>query len=130
MRVASALLLAVGLVNLLPGLAGLLPSATGVLYGVDSADSSIQLMLRHRAILLALVGAGLLIAVPVRWLRPAAIGAAAVSMGSFVVLQLAAPDTTAQLARVAVVDVVALAALALAARLTVKSSASNPAPTA
>jgi hypothetical protein len=29
MRFASVLLLAVGLVNLLPGLAGLLPSATG-----------------------------------------------------------------------------------------------------
>jgi hypothetical protein len=117
MRLPSVLLLAVGLVNLLPGLAGLLPSATGPLYGVTPADPSVELMLRHRAILLALVGAGLLTAVLIRRLRPAAMTAAAISMSSFVVLQLATSDTTPQLARVATVDIFALAALALAARL-------------
>jgi hypothetical protein len=74
-------------------------------------------MLRHRGVLLALVGAGLLTAVPIRRLRPAAMTAAAVSMSSFVILQLATSGVTPQLARVATIDIVALAALAFVARL-------------
>lgn len=116
-RTVSALLLAVGLANLLPGVAGLLPSATGTLYGVEATDPSTELVFRHRAVLLALVGGGLLAAVLSRRFRPAAIGAAALSMSGFLALWLAVPGTSAELGRVAAVDVAALAALAVAAWL-------------
>lgn len=71
-RVATTLLLLVGAVNLLPGFVAVAPSRITTAYGVsvDGADSAdLTVLLRHRAVLLALVGLSLICAAFVPSLR-------------------------------------------------------------
>src|SRR5690606_6955912 len=60
-KIGTALFVAVGLLNLAPGLVALLPSRLDT-YGVVAADATSTLLLRHRAVMLALLGAALLAA--------------------------------------------------------------------
>ncbi|MFX4293277.1 phosphopantetheine adenylyltransferase [Streptomyces bohaiensis] len=122
-RLITALLVVVGAVNLLPGYVALAPARMDTAYGVstdgpDSAD--LTMLLRHRAVLLALVGVGLLVAAFLPALRPAAITAAAVSMGSFLLFAYTTADLGAATVRVARIDIAALALLAVAAALVVR----------
>lgn len=107
---AAALLIVAGLINIAPGVVALAPSRAEALYGTVVVDRDLTLLLRHRAILLATVGAGLVVAAFVPSTRPVTIAAGLVSMGSFLVLAAAAgprglgPKTR----RIAYVDVGAI----------------------
>lgn len=110
-RIVTAAYLAVGLLNLLPvvGVTGAarLESLYGV--GVDSPD--LELLLRHRALLLGLVGAVLAAAAWHPPLRATAAILGLVSMGTFVVLALPVGLQGPAIARVFWADVVGLAVL-------------------
>lgn len=112
--VVSVLLVIVGLINAAPGFAAVLPGALGRAYGVDIADPNVAMLLRHRAVLLFIVGMALIVAGFVDQLRVAATIGGAVSMVSYVVVVLAG-GANQQLRRVAYVDVVAMILLASAA---------------
>lgn len=114
---ATLILLAVGAVNLIPGVVALLPDRTVALYGLGVDGASMSLLIRHRAVLLACVGLGLTVAAFVHALRTPALAFAAMSKLSFLALYLMTPGLTSELRRVAAVDVVALALLAVAALL-------------
>lgn len=103
----AAVLLIVGALNLIPG-AGLLgPERLADLYGVTGSDESVLVLLRHRALLLAMLGLFLVLAAfRADWRRPALI-AGLLSNVVFVLLTKAEP-TTAEIARVATIDLVAL----------------------
>lgn len=116
-RIAQVLQAGVGLANLAPGVAVLSPSRVESLYGVTISDPDTELLLRHRAAILSLVGGGLVTGAFVPTLRPAAQIAAALSMGSYVVLAAAIRGTNPKLKRVVRVDVGAMAALAAAVAL-------------
>ncbi|AQA22399.1 hypothetical protein FCG67_22725 [Rhodococcus oryzae] len=116
-RIARALLVGVGLVNLAPGAAALSASRVESLYGVRVGDADLELLLRHRAALLAIVGGGLLAGTFVPSIRVPTVAAAATSMGSYVALTAAVGPTNPQSSRVRAVDVGALAALAVAVGL-------------
>ncbi len=105
--VVAAVLLIVGTLNLIPG-AGLLgPERLADLYGVTGSDESVLVLLRHRALLLAMLGLFLVLAAfRADWRRPALI-AGLLSNVVFVLLTKAEP-TTAEIARVATIDLVAL----------------------
>ena len=112
-HIVTVLLVLVGIVNLLP-LAGVLGAPQlESLYGVAISEPNLVLLLRHRAVLLGLVGALLIYAAGRPAHRPAAIIAALVSMLSFVALAALA-EYNAYIHTVVVVDVVASLALALA----------------
>lgn len=92
----------------LPGLAG--AAALQGLYGLPALDPASELLLRHRALLFGLLGGGLLLALrlpdwrlPLLWLTLAA------DVG-FLLLVPGAPELNTALQRVAVFDVVAVAA--------------------
>lgn len=108
MRVAAALLFAlVGIVNLVPVAGALSPERVQGLYGVAFQGPDLALLLRHRALLFAVVGGLLMVAAfQPRW-RAAAALAGAFSMLSFVVLAWIIGNVTAELRRVAMIDVVA-----------------------
>lgn len=109
---------AVGLLNLAPGLAALAPSQLATAYGVVVPDATGVLLLRHRAVMLALLGAALLAAAFVpRFRLPVAV-VAAVGKLSFVTLVLTTPAAHPKLTSVALADVAALAALTTAVLLT------------
>jgi hypothetical protein len=108
-------LLLVSVIHLLP-LAGVLgPPALQRLYGLPVDDPTLELLLRHRAVLFGLLGAGLaLAALKPAWHGPALV-AAAVSVVSFLLLAWSLPGAVnAAIATVVRVDLVALVLLAAA----------------
>lgn len=109
------ILLGTGVVNGLPllGIAG--AGALRALYGVAVTDPDLLVLMRHRAVLLGLLGAALAGAAFVPSWRLPAIVAGLVSMGVFVVLALGAPGS--KIATTMIVDVVLCAALGVALAL-------------
>jgi hypothetical protein len=114
---ATALYLTVAVVNLLPAIGALSTTRLATLYGVAVEDPNLAILLRHRAVLFAIVGGLLALAALHPPLRPVAIVAGLVSMLSFVVVAYVVGGYNAQLARVVAVDVVASIALVIAAGL-------------
>lgn len=106
------ILLGTGLVNGLPfvGVAG--AGWLGRLYGVPIADPDLLVLMRHRALLLGLLGAALVAAAFVPALRLPAMIAGLVSMLAFV--DLARAPSGRKVRTTAVVDVGLSAALAVA----------------
>jgi hypothetical protein len=87
------------------------------LYGVSLDDPNLVILMRHRAVLFAIVGALLIVAAFDPSLRRVAIAAGLLSMVSFVVLALTVGDYNPLLRRVVAVDVIAGAGLLTAAVL-------------
>ena len=125
-RVATALLLLVGAVNLLPGFVAVAPSRITTAYGVsvDGADSAdLTVLLRHRAVLLGLVGLSLICAAFVPSLRIPAVTAGVISMGAFLLLAYSTSGLNSATMRVARIDVAAIVLLAVAAVLVWRKNA-------
>ncbi|HET6357777.1 hypothetical protein [Streptomyces sp.] len=119
-RLITALLVVVGAVNLLPAVVAVAPSRINTAYGVsvDGADSAdLTVLLRHRAVLLGLVGIGLLCAAFIPSLRVPAMIAGAASMGTFLLFAYATPALNSATMRVGRIDVAAIALLAMTAVL-------------
>lgn len=101
-------LVGAALIHLLP-----LPGVLGVdvlqrLYGLDAIEPSVELLLRHRALMFGLLGAFLLAAWPVRaWRLPAAALVLAGDL-AFLGLALAGWPATPALQRVAAFDAVSI----------------------
>ena len=114
-RISAAALLIVAVIHLLP-----VPGVFGAdvlhrLYGLQVENPDMSLLLRHRAVLFGLLGAGMIASVAWPAWRPAAYVAAFVSVVSFLVL--AALESPAQPAihRVVVADVITLVLLVVGA---------------
>jgi hypothetical protein len=117
-RIACALALGLAaLMHLMP-LPGLLGSeALRTLYGIEITDPELLLLLRHRAVLFGLLGTGLLLSIRLRSWRGPMVIAGLVSTTSFLLLAHDARGLGVELQRVVHVDIVAIAALILAAVL-------------
>ena len=110
---STALLILVAALNLVPGVVALRPQRTVELYGFPIDGPELALAMRHRAVLLALVGVMLAIAAfDEAWLRPALL-VAIVSKVSFLALFATTRPHGTPMRRVAIADVAALAVLAL-----------------
>lgn len=111
--------LVVAVIHLLP-LPGVLGSGQlATLYGVEVSDPNLAILLRHRAVLFGLLGAGCAIAAFVPSWQNAALVAAGISTVSFLLLAVTTGGYNAALARVVTADIVAIVCLALAAVLRV-----------
>lgn len=114
-RFVPAVLVAAGLLHLLPVVGVLSRARLEAGYGVPVPGPELELLLRHRAVLFGLLGAALIGAAAIEtWQRPA-VWAGLVSTGSFVVLTLLVGVSEGPLVRVAYADVAAFGALAAAA---------------
>ena len=111
--IVSASLVIVGLIHLLPvgGVLGVERLAT--LYGVSIGDPSTEILMRHRAVLFAMLGAVMLAAAFIPAWQPLALLAGGASVLSFLVLAWLVPGYSVQVARVVVADAVALVLLLL-----------------
>jgi hypothetical protein len=121
-RVVSALYLVAAAGNLLPVIGVLSAARLEALYGVAISDPSLIVLLRHRAVLLGIVGALIAAAAFRPALRKAAVAAGFASMLSFMALAWGA-ESNAALRRVAGVDVALCAALGCAALLDARARA-------
>lgn len=116
-KAIAALLGIVGIINLLPVLGVVSAARIAAMYGIGIDGPDLATLLRHRAVLFAIVG-GLLVAAMFRAeLRWPAIIAGAISMASFIALAWIEGGYNASIRRVVVVDIAALALLAAAAAL-------------
>ncbi|MFD4429282.1 hypothetical protein [Nocardia sp. NPDC058497] len=115
--VGTVLLVGVGLVHVVPGVVALAPGRAAAVYGTAITNRDLELLLRHRAVLLALVGIGLIVGAFVPPVRAVTVAAGIISTSSFLVLAavVGLGDLGAPTKRVARIDVGALAALVAAA---------------
>lgn len=125
-RVATALFLLVGTINLIPGYVAFAPARITTAYGVSvdgPDDVDLTLLLRHRAVLLGLVGLSLIYAAFVPSLRVPAATAGAISMGSFLLLAYSTSGLNSATTRVARIDVAAIVLLVAAVLVWRKTTA-------
>ena len=109
--VVSAMLFVVGIIHLLP-LSGVLGvDQLASLYGVTVAEPNSALLLRHRAVLVGVLGVFLIAAAFRSSLQRAAFAAGLASVVSFLWLAWPVSILNTQLTRVFYVDVVALVCL-------------------
>lgn len=111
----SAMLVAAGVIHLLP-----LPGVLGgdrlaALYGVSFADPNLAILMRHRAVLFGLLGVFMLLAAFRPALQALGLLAGLVSAASFVLLAWSVGGYNALVARVVAADLVALACLLIGA---------------
>ncbi len=114
-RAVAVVLVLVGLVNFLPVLGVLGPERLRTLYGVAFEDSSVVLLMRHRAVLLGLVGGFIIASGFLDSLRTPTFILGLASMLSFIALAWMEKGFTAEIQKVVVIDVVASVALGVAA---------------
>jgi hypothetical protein len=117
------LVAAAALVQLLPAAAAFHPPLLPRLYGLAPQGPTEELLLRHRAVLLGLVGLALLAGLRAERLLPTAIAFGLLSKLSYLALYAVTRGPTAEVARVARVDAVTSALLVLAAVLLLRARA-------
>ena len=106
-------LLIAGVIHLLP-LPGVLgPGHLARLYGVAVSDPNTAILLQHRALLFGLLGALMLIAIPLPSLRIVALSMGFVSAASFIGVAVWVGNFNAEINRVLMADVIASMLLGL-----------------
>jgi hypothetical protein len=111
-----------GIINLLPASGVLGRSWLQSLYGFDIGGADLEILLRHRAVLFAIVGVLLMAAAALPWLRPVAIAVGFVSMASFIVVAVTVGGYGLAITRIIIADLIGLAAL-IPAALQLRSAA-------
>jgi hypothetical protein len=114
-RIVAAGLLVAAAIHLMPVIGVLGAVRLESLYGLGMSDPSLQILMRHRAVLFGLLGAFLLLAAFRRALQGTALLVAAISIVAFLVLAWSVGDYNAAVGRVVRADLVALLAIAIAA---------------
>ncbi len=111
-KVCSVLLVGVGLLNLLPIIGVLSAEHITGLYGISIESADLEILMRHRAVMLGLIGGFLLLSAFRPLLQKIAASMGLVSMSSFVILAYIAGDNGDQIHRVVVADIVGSVAAA------------------
>ena len=105
----------VGAIHLMPIAPVFVPETLFRLYGIAPGDSTLLVLLRHRALLLALVG---ILCLWASWsgpVRPAALLAAAINVVGFLAFYALYGNPSGALRTIAIMDLIALPPLAFAA---------------
>ncbi len=103
-----------GALNVLPVVGVVSAARLERLYAVEVAGVDLELMLRHRAVLLAIVGCLLVAAAFRSELRTAAALAGLASMVAYIALAFSMPGANANLMRVAHADIIGVVILVIA----------------
>lgn len=121
-RLITALLLVVAVIHLLPlsGVIGI--DRLAALYDIEIADSNLEILMRHRAVLFGLLGGFFVYAAFKPAVQPIAFIAAFISVTSFFFLVFDAAEFNDAIRIVVIADVVALVALLGAVALYVVKS--------
>jgi hypothetical protein len=121
-HLVAVLFVAVAIVNLLPVTGVLSAARLSAGYGIPVEGADLAVLLRHRALLFAVVGGLLAAAAVLPGWRGAATAAGLFAMLSFTLLVWTTPGANAQLITIARIDAVASAALIVAYVLHLRSS--------
>ena len=110
---ASAMLVLVGLIHLLPVSGVLGAERLDSLYGLSFGEPNLEILMRHRAVLFGLLGAFLIFAAFRLTFRTVAFIAGFASVGSFLWLAWSVGGYNAEISRVVAVDIAALVCLTI-----------------
>ena len=110
-KIASIILFIVGTINLLPVIVFFDATRTVKLYGLPIEGESLTILMRHRAVLLGLVGLALIAAAMKPEFRILAIALALISKLAFIFLTFTHSNYTAEIRQVALIDVGAIVLL-------------------
>ena len=113
----SILLLIVGVINFLPVIGVLSADKLSGAYSIELIGNDIIILMRHRALLFGLIGGFLLFSVFKPSYQIAAMVMAAISMLGFLYFVWAAGDYNALISRIAIIDLVGVACIAIASVL-------------
>ena len=104
-KIVSALLILVGLINIAPIMVFFSPSQTKRLYGIELEGENLSILMRHRGVLLAIVGMALIYGAFKPELRLFVIALALISKIAFIFLTFSASDYSPEIKKVALIDV-------------------------
>ena len=110
-KIASIILVIVGIINLLPLIVFFDSTKTVKLYGIPIEGESLIILMRHRGVLLGLVGLALIVAAIKPEFRILAIALALISKFAFIFLTFTALNYTPEIRQVALIDVGAIVLL-------------------
>ena len=113
-KIISGILLIVGIINLLPLIVFFDASKTVKLYGVPIESESLTILMRHRGVLLSLVGIALIAAAFRADYRILAISLALISKIAFIFLTFTSANYSVEIRQVALIDVGAIIFLLIA----------------
>jgi hypothetical protein len=116
-KIASVILVIVGIINILPLIVFFDPTKTVKLYGFPIEGESLIILMRHRSVLLGLVGIALIIAAFKSEYLVLAVGLALVSKIAFNFLTFTSASYTPEIQNVALIDVGSIVLLLIAVGL-------------
>ena len=105
----------VGAIHLMPVAPVFVPETLSRLYGIAPTDTTLLVLMRHRALLLALVGILCLWASWAAPVRPAALLAATINVAGFLGFYVLCGNPAGALRTIAIADLIALPPLTFAA---------------
>ena len=112
--IVSSILFILAVIHLLPVVGVLGSDSLTRLYGITVSDSNTEILLRHRAVLFAIIGLFLLLSVFKSEYQPIAICIGLISVASFLLLTWSIEGLNSEISRVVKVDWVALVLLIVA----------------
>ena len=112
--IVSSVLFIVAVIHLLPVVGVLGSDSLTRLYGITVSESNTEILLRHRAVLFAIIGLFLLISVFKSDYQPIAISIGLISVASFLLLTWSIEGLNSEISRVVKVDWIALVLLLVA----------------
>jgi len=112
--IVTALLILVGVLNLAPGIVFFAPESSVSLYSIDLIDPDLAVAMRHRAVMLALLGAALIFAAVRKDVLVPVVVAALIGKLAFLFLVYTTSGVNAELGRVAFFDIGAVVLLLIA----------------
>ena len=104
-KIVSIILFIVGIINILPIIVFFDPTKTVKLYGFPIEGESLIILMRHRGVLLSLVGIALIIAAFKSEYIVLAVGLALISKFAFIFLTFTSASYTPEVQNVALIDV-------------------------
>ena len=113
-RVIIGLIVLAGLINFAPVVGVLSGARVESLYGIELLDPTLEILLRHRAVLFGLVGGFMIVAAFKPHLHAAAIIGGSIAMVSFLALYFFTSTQPSSLISIVYADVVGLVALFMA----------------
>lgn len=120
-KVVTGLLIVAGIIHVLPFPGVLGGKRLVALYGISMGEPNLEILMRHRAVLLGLIGLFLIYAAFMPSLQLLAIIAGVVSALSFVVIAWSVGGNSGAIRKVVIADIIAIVALVAAAVIHVAS---------